>query len=263
MPPAAKPRHVFRCTECGATSPKWAGRCDGCGSWNTIDEEIEPGSRGGWVWSLLRRHPSRRSPWLGVEPMPTDVAELDRVLCGGLVPGSVTLLGGEPGVGKSTLLLQAWPASRAPGGTRAVHLGGGVGPPGPQSRRAARRPAPRALPRHRDDAACGARATSCQVEPAVVVVDSIQIAARPRPQLGPGFGGAGPALRARARELREALGQGRRARRPRHQGGRARRSAGARAHRRHRPLVRGRPRPPLAHACAPPSTDSAPPASSG
>jgi DNA repair protein RadA/Sms len=103
---AAMSRNSFHhvCTECGATSPKWAGRCGGCGGWNTLVEDLEtvpaaPSTRPGPV----------RIADVGDEggrPSSTSITELDRVLGGGLLPGSVTLLGGEPGVGKSTLLLQ-------------------------------------------------------------------------------------------------------------------------------------------------------------
>jgi DNA repair protein RadA/Sms len=99
----------FCCTECGAQAPKWLGRCNECGSWDTLVEETvgtsAPGSSGAG--------PADRPVPLGDVSMgvavrrPTGVEELDRVLGGGLVGGSVTLLGGEPGIGKSTLLLQA------------------------------------------------------------------------------------------------------------------------------------------------------------
>ncbi len=109
--PAAKTRVLHVCAECGATHPKWAGRCAACGEWNTLQEAIEPTAPAG--------PPSNRpGPSLigdvGAEvarPVSTAIPELDRVLGGGLVRGSVTLLGGEPGIGKSTLLLQllaAW-----------------------------------------------------------------------------------------------------------------------------------------------------------
>ena len=108
---SSRSRTVHACTDCGATQPQWAGRCVACGAWNTLVEEAEP--------DVGATPPSSRSgPALLGEvdtevgrPVPTQVAELDRVLGGGVVPGSVTLLGGEPGVGKSTLLLQllaAW-----------------------------------------------------------------------------------------------------------------------------------------------------------
>lgn len=112
MPP--RRRSVFRCAECGADHPKWAGRCDSCGTWNTLVEEIveRPRAQGGRAGPRVvdaDRQPVRlsavsndRTPRLS-----TGLAELDWVLGGGLVPGSLVLIGGEPGIGKSTLLLQA------------------------------------------------------------------------------------------------------------------------------------------------------------
>ncbi|MGI8810381.1 MAG: DNA repair protein RadA, partial [Acidimicrobiales bacterium] len=105
----AKVRSVYRCAECGADGPQWTGRCAGCGAWNTIIEErAAPAS----ATRAASASPSRAIPIAEVEsegwaPRPVGVGELDRVLGGGLVAGSVTLLGGEPGIGKSTLLLQA------------------------------------------------------------------------------------------------------------------------------------------------------------
>lgn len=103
----AKSRTEFRCTTCGAGTPVWAGRCPGCDEWNTLVEEmLQPATTSP---AVLKR-PARRIAEVAdrdVRPTPTGVGELDRVLSGGLVPGSVTLVGGEPGIGKSTLLLQA------------------------------------------------------------------------------------------------------------------------------------------------------------
>jgi DNA repair protein RadA/Sms len=109
----AKPRSVYRCSECGHDHPKWAGKCESCGAWNTIAEEpssvqrrpAEPTSRradSGAVPSRLSDiAESRLVRWS------TGMPELDFVLGSGIVPGSMTLVGGEPGIGKSTLLLQA------------------------------------------------------------------------------------------------------------------------------------------------------------
>src|SRR3954468_23823289 len=98
---------VFRCQSCGAEARKWAGRCAGCDEWNTLVEETEVAGRPGPADLGPAEHP------LPIDEVdvdtwatrPTGIPELDRVLGGGLVPGSVTLLGGEPGIGKSTLLL--------------------------------------------------------------------------------------------------------------------------------------------------------------
>ncbi|MGH7531568.1 MAG: DNA repair protein RadA [Gemmatimonadales bacterium] len=100
---------VFRCTECGADQPKWGGRCEGCGAWNTLVEEAVGKVRrleGGKV--PLGAPPVRLSdlPTVQTERWRSGLNEFDFVLGGGIVPGSVTLIGGEPGIGKSTLLMQ-------------------------------------------------------------------------------------------------------------------------------------------------------------
>ena len=105
----ARVRAVYTCRECGAQQPKWAGQCAGCGQWNTLEEGLPPRARRGQsrgevpaavtTLGAVRATPPQR---LG-----TGVGELDRVLGGGAVPGSVVLIGGDPGIGKSTLLLQA------------------------------------------------------------------------------------------------------------------------------------------------------------
>ncbi len=103
-----KVRLVYLCSECGASSPKWAGRCASCGDWNTLVESIDSGDDQPVVLPSSRPGPSLIGD-VGTDqgrPTSTSIPELDRVLGGGLVPGSVTLLGGEPGIGKSTLLLQ-------------------------------------------------------------------------------------------------------------------------------------------------------------
>lgn len=105
-----KLRTVHRCTECGSAAPRWSGRCGACGAWNTLVEEVEEPRPAG---AVARSGPADRPVPLHEVDLhewsarPTGIDELDRVLGGGLVPGSVTLLGGEPGIGKSTLLLQA------------------------------------------------------------------------------------------------------------------------------------------------------------
>jgi DNA repair protein RadA/Sms len=108
---AAKQKTVFACTECGQSSPKWLGQCPACRKWNTLQEEtVVPEVKGAM--------PRGWGPAGGARPMPlheieadeaarirTGIAELDRVLGGGVVPGSLILLGGDPGIGKSTLIL--------------------------------------------------------------------------------------------------------------------------------------------------------------
>jgi DNA repair protein RadA/Sms len=106
----AKTRTVYRCGECGAAEAKWQGRCSACEAWNTLVEELQASSPG--LGAADSRPLGTPVPIADVDaeawsPAPTGVGELDRVLRGGLVRGSATLLGGEPGIGKSTLLLQA------------------------------------------------------------------------------------------------------------------------------------------------------------
>lgn len=108
----AKLRLVHRCTECGASHPKWAGRCPACGAWNSLVEEVESPDDISTLAAGMSLFPAGVAvpicevSTLTSGPRATGISELDRVLGGGLVPGSVTLLGGEPGIGKSTLLLQ-------------------------------------------------------------------------------------------------------------------------------------------------------------
>lgn len=125
----AKTRTVFLCKECGNTQPRWAGRCPDCGAWDALEAFREPaladapapgsldtetrlaaGTQAGAV-------PLEEVPLADVARNPSGVAELDRVLGGGFVPGSAILIGGDPGVGKSTLLLQSLAAAATPGRT--------------------------------------------------------------------------------------------------------------------------------------------------
>ena len=107
MSVAKKAGPVYRCSNCGHAEPKWLGRCPECGQWNTLRESARGESgredRGGETFPL---------PIASIDPgegarISTGLAEMDRVLGGGLMRGSATLLGGEPGIGKSTILLQA------------------------------------------------------------------------------------------------------------------------------------------------------------
>ncbi len=103
----AKPRTVFVCSSCGADAPRWSGQCASCGEWNTLAPFAEARVRGGGQSVRGGRPEAVRQ--LAAESEArwnTGFGEFDRVLGGGLVPGSVTLIGGEPGIGKSTLLLQ-------------------------------------------------------------------------------------------------------------------------------------------------------------
>jgi DNA repair protein RadA/Sms len=108
----------FTCTECGTTTGRWLGKCPGCGSFGTLVEELHGSEVEAAAAQALTPVPIADVPADEAERIPTGVAELDRVLGGGLVPASLVLVGGEPGVGKSTLLLTALGAI-ARGGRRA------------------------------------------------------------------------------------------------------------------------------------------------
>ncbi|MEG0973478.1 MAG: DNA repair protein RadA [Comamonas sp.] len=114
----AKDKSIFTCNECGGTSPRWLGKCPACGAWNSLIESAAESATGGK--NRLSQNP--RTGYAGqaqaVTPLaaieatdvartPSGIAELDRVLGGGIVEGGVVLIGGDPGIGKSTLLLQA------------------------------------------------------------------------------------------------------------------------------------------------------------
>jgi DNA repair protein RadA/Sms len=121
----AKPRSSYSCTECGARHARWLGRCPSCGGWSTLVEQSDaPAPRGAeFLTSSPGLAPSTKPIALrdvaggGAPRLHTGIAELDRVLGGGLVPGSVILLGGEPGIGKSTLALQLAASLQALGST--------------------------------------------------------------------------------------------------------------------------------------------------
>jgi DNA repair protein RadA/Sms len=104
-----KQKTVYTCQQCGLQSPKWLGRCPDCNQWNTLVEEQQPAGRGRVVGVPAAARPQRLAevPSTEEDRLCCGIAELDRVLGGGVVPGSFILIGGDPGIGKSTLLLQA------------------------------------------------------------------------------------------------------------------------------------------------------------
>jgi DNA repair protein RadA/Sms len=109
------PKVVFVCQECGAQAPKWAGRCADCGAWNSlVEERVADTPSAGKAENRYSQFGAGSNAKLYAEVenahaarLTTGIGEFDRVLGGGVVPGSLVLLGGEPGIGKSTLLLQA------------------------------------------------------------------------------------------------------------------------------------------------------------
>ena len=108
----AKAKTIYSCTECGASSPKWQGQCPGCGVWNTLVETVAeaetPGAkRFAALGGTARLQNLSEIEAREADRLPTGIPEFDRALGGGLVAGGVGLIGGDPGIGKSTLLLQA------------------------------------------------------------------------------------------------------------------------------------------------------------
>ncbi len=107
----ARTKTIFFCTNCGNESPKWQGRCSACGAWNTMEEHIEKPTAAGKLKTGtvgIGRHPQKLCELSSDDEIrfSTGMGELDRVLGGGAVAGSLVLVGGAPGIGKSTLLLQ-------------------------------------------------------------------------------------------------------------------------------------------------------------
>src|SRR5690606_23669677 len=107
----AKRKTKFVCQECGTESPKWLGKCPGCNAWNTFAEETETVVKTAGVSAGLSSVKERPLPITEIASshearIDAGSGELNRVLGGGLVPGSLILVGGDPGIGKSTLLLQ-------------------------------------------------------------------------------------------------------------------------------------------------------------
>ncbi len=106
----AKDKSIYTCSECGGTSPKWLGKCPHCNAWNTLTEGVAEAPQKNRFQALAKTQPVATLSEIeasDVERTPTGQEELDRVLGGGIVEGGVVLIGGDPGIGKSTLLLQA------------------------------------------------------------------------------------------------------------------------------------------------------------
>ena len=230
-----------RCTECGTTHPKWAGRCPSCGAWNTLVEEAAPGRSGRAAVAATAR-PITEIVAADARPVSTGLPELDRVLGGGLVPGSVTVVGGEPGIGKSTLLLQVAAARARAGAARALRLGGGERRTGAGPGRSAGGHGAGAVAAVGDAGRRGrvghrravARARRGRLHPDP---------GRPGRGLLAGVGHPGAGHGAPAGAGGQAARRGGGPHRPRHEGRRAGRPAGAGTRRGHRALLRGGPPP--------------------
>jgi DNA repair protein RadA/Sms len=128
----ARPTSIHVCSECGHQAAKWYGQCPGCGGWNTLVEEARPAPGGGGVHrnrGAAPRSPQRLQEVAAAEVarLATGIDELDRVLGGGLVPGSLVLIGGSPGIGKSTLTAMAL-GRLAAAGRRTLYVSGEESP---------------------------------------------------------------------------------------------------------------------------------------
>lgn len=181
----AKARTMFVCNECGGTSPKWVGQCPDCGRWNTLEESREaPRVRAvGWAGDAPRLisevEAEVEARW------PTGIGELDRVLGGGVVPGSLILLGGSPGIGKSTLTGMV-AANLVAAGRSALYVSGEES--AAQVRLRAERLGPAALEvRALAESALDAVQATIEAErPDVCVIDSIQTMHSPELTGAPG-----------------------------------------------------------------------------
>jgi DNA repair protein RadA/Sms len=189
----AKTRTTYECRDCGTESVTWQGRCPGCGAWNTLDK-VESVPRSGSVsdpglversWSGGAACPIGEVDLHGWEAHPTGVPELDRVLGGGLVSGSVTLVGGEPGIGKSTLLLQV-AAAVARRGRRVLYASGEEAAPQVRHRAERLRALPDELWLAAETSLPGLLHAVATVQPELLVVDSIQTLADPGREGVPG-----------------------------------------------------------------------------
>jgi DNA repair protein RadA/Sms len=182
----ARARSVFRCTECGATAPRWAGRCPACSEWNTLVEEaVGPPA----AVTTPRTGPGP-VPLFEVDsdaagPRATGVEEFDRVLGGGLVPGSVTLISGEPGIGKSTLLLQVV-MQLAERGQRALMVCAEESTQQVKRRALRLGPLPAGVWVVADTSLAAVRSAVDEVGPDVLVADSIQTLLDPEVDSAPG-----------------------------------------------------------------------------
>ncbi|MFW5425789.1 MAG: DNA repair protein RadA [Methylophagaceae bacterium] len=131
----AKIKRVYSCKDCGAQTPQWAGRCGECGAWNSLQEEVQPSASPASIETIVRHTGYAGEQKNEVQSLSevtseqavrwtTGLSELDRVLGGGLVTGSVVLIGGDPGIGKSTLLLQAMAKMAQTSGITPLYISG-------------------------------------------------------------------------------------------------------------------------------------------
>jgi DNA repair protein RadA/Sms len=174
----SRSKRFYRCQSCGASPATWAGRCPGCNAWATVEEVTAGEARmaalvgvarsAGTIWSLAEIDTG------AVIPTPTGLDEVDRVLGGGLTAGSVSLLGGEPGVGKSTLTLQL-AVSVANRGAAVLLVAGEEAPSQVAARAARLGPVPGTLSVTDDVSVEAVVAALEAVRPQVAIIDSVQM----------------------------------------------------------------------------------------
>ena len=204
-------RTIHRCSGCAVSQPKWSGRCPACGAWNSLVEDVEevgpaPAStRPGRDGPGAVPRPITAVDGADGHPEPTGVPELDRVLGGGLVPGSVTLVGGEPGVGKSTLLLQV-AAARARTGQPVLYVSAEESAQQVRSRAERLGALEPQLWLLSETELPGILAAIDQLGPALVVIDSIQTVADP--EIGSSPGSVVQVRESAHRLVQEAKGRG-------------------------------------------------------
>ena len=188
----AKSKTVYVCSECGYETGRWLGRCPECGNWNTLQEEMrQPEAKG--PEKKLKRAPGSGAEALRIDEIPDDasqrrlcgIAELDRVLGGGVVDGSVVLVGGDPGVGKSTLLTQMCANMARGGRDRALRFRRGIGAADQDARQPPRRFGHGHVRTLENDMTTVERRME-EVAPRVMVVDSIQTMYLPEIASAPG-----------------------------------------------------------------------------
>ena len=203
-------KSVFACSACGQQTPKWHGRCPGCGEWNTIVEEAQAPARAGrgarsGGGRALRPVPLAEVEAAAVARMGTGIGELDRVLGGGLVPGSLVLIGGSPGIGKSTLTTAAL-GNLAAAGRRVLYVSGEES--ATQVRLRAERLGAAALgvPIVAETDLESVLATLAAERPEVCVVDSVQVLYDPELSGSPGSVGQVREVAGRLMRLAKAQG---------------------------------------------------------
>jgi len=167
---------VYRCNECGYSAPKWLGRCPGCSSWNTLEEEVTQKRRGLSGRTASRQTQSTPLSEISVERtsrITTGISELDRVLGGGLVDGVAVLVGGDPGIGKSTLMLQA-ANNLAVNGMRVLYVTGEESAQQTKLRAGRLQVDADDLHVFTETDVGAVLAEAARLEPAVIIIDSIQ-----------------------------------------------------------------------------------------